>query len=150
MRLGVINLTHSSRAAIKFAQAAEAAGFWGVGIGDTVPERYQDTYVTAAACFAATERVHIGPTVTNTVTRHWSVLGATARTFGELYPGRFFAGRGDRRRGLPLGRPDPEHLGQARGGRGQRPKLGARRHGSPHRGVGTARGRGGRAGWPPT
>ena len=92
MRLGVINLTHSSRAAVKFAQAAEAAGFWGVGIGDTVPERYQDTYVTAAACFAATERVHIGPTVTNTVTRHWSVLGATARTFGELYPGRFFAG----------------------------------------------------------
>jgi alkanesulfonate monooxygenase SsuD/methylene tetrahydromethanopterin reductase-like flavin-dependent oxidoreductase (luciferase family) len=75
VRLGVINLTHSSRAAIKFAQAAEAAGFWGVGIGDTVPERYQDTYVTAAACFAATERVHIGPTVTNTVTRHWSVLG---------------------------------------------------------------------------
>src|SRR5882672_5137550 len=92
MRLGFINLTHSSLAAIKFAQAAEAAGFWGVGIGDTVPERYQNTYVTAAACFAATERVHIGPTVTNTVTRHWSVLGATARTFGELYPGRFFAG----------------------------------------------------------
>lgn len=92
MRLGVINLTHSSRAAIKFAQAAETAGFWGVGIGDTVPVRYQDTYVTATACFAATERVHIGPTVTNTVTRHWSVLGATARTFGELYPGRFFAG----------------------------------------------------------
>ena len=30
--------------------------------------------------------------MTNTVTRHWSVLGATARTFGELYPGRFFAG----------------------------------------------------------
>ena len=47
MRLGVINLTHSSRAAVKFAQAAEAAGFWGVGIGDTVPRLYQDTYVTA-------------------------------------------------------------------------------------------------------
>jgi hypothetical protein len=49
VRLGVINLTHSSRAAVKFAQAAEAAGFWGVGIGDTVPKLYQDTYVTAAA-----------------------------------------------------------------------------------------------------
>ncbi len=92
MRLGVINLIRSSRESIKIAQAAEAAGFWGLGMGDTVPKLYQDTYVSAAACFAATERLHIGPTVTNTVTRHWSVLGATARTFGELYPGRFFAG----------------------------------------------------------
>ena len=92
MRLGAINLIRSSRESVKIAQAAEAAGFWGLGMGDTVPKLYQDTYVTAAACFAATERLHIGPTVTNTVTRHWSVLGATARTFGELYPGRFFAG----------------------------------------------------------
>jgi hypothetical protein len=36
----------------------QSGGFWGVGIGDTVPELYQETYVTAAACFAATERVH--------------------------------------------------------------------------------------------
>ena len=75
MRLGAINLIRSSRESIKIAQAAEAAGFWGLGMGDTVPKLYQDTYVTAAACFAATERLHIGPTVTNTVTRHWSVLG---------------------------------------------------------------------------
>jgi len=92
VRLGAINLIRSSRESIRIAQAAEAAGFWGLGMGDTVPKLYQDMYVTAAACFAATERLHIGPTVTNTVTRHWSVLGATARTFGELYPGRFFAG----------------------------------------------------------
>jgi len=76
-RSGSINLTHSSRAAIKFAQAGEAAGFWGVGIGDTVPERYQDTLRHGAACFARPSAWHIGPTVTNTVTRHWSVLGAT-------------------------------------------------------------------------
>src|SRR5215472_6363044 len=92
VRLGAINLIRSSRESIRIAQAAEGAGFWGLGMGDTVPKLYQDTYVTAAACFAATERLRIGPTVTNTVTRHWSVLGATARTFGELYPGRFFAG----------------------------------------------------------
>ena len=92
MRLGVINLIRSSRESIKIAQATEAAGFWGLGMGDTVPKLYQDTYVTAAACFAATSTLNIGPTVTNTVTRHWSVLGATSRTFGELYPGRFFAG----------------------------------------------------------
>ena len=150
MRLGVINLTHSSRAAVKFAQAAEAAGFWGVGIGDTVPERYQDTYVTAAACFAATERVHIGPTVTNTVTRHWSVLGATARTFGELYPGRFFAGvaTGD-------GACHSVGLTPSTWAKLEEDVANVRSwapdgYGSPHRGVGAARGRGGRAGWPPT
>src|SRR5579864_3003631 len=92
MRLGVINLITSSRQSIQLAQACEAGGFWGLGMGDTVPKLYQDTYVTASACFAATKTLNIGPTVTNTVTRHWSVLGATARTFEELYPGRFFAG----------------------------------------------------------
>ena len=121
-----------------------------MGIGDTVPERYQDTYVTAAACFAATERVHIGPTVTNTVTRHWSVLGATARTFGELYPGRFFAGlaTGD-------GACHSVGLTPSTWAKLEQDVANVRSwapdgHGSPHRGVGAARGRGGRAGWPPT
>jgi alkanesulfonate monooxygenase SsuD/methylene tetrahydromethanopterin reductase-like flavin-dependent oxidoreductase (luciferase family) len=92
VRLGVINLIRSARESIEIAKACEAAGFWGLGMGDTVPRLYQDTYVTASACFAATKTLRIGPTVTNTVSRHWSVLGATARTFEELYPGRFFAG----------------------------------------------------------
>jgi alkanesulfonate monooxygenase SsuD/methylene tetrahydromethanopterin reductase-like flavin-dependent oxidoreductase (luciferase family) len=92
VKLGVINLIRSSRESIEIAKAADAAGFWGMGLGDTVPRLYQDTYVTAGACFAATKTLNMGPTVTNTVARHWSVLGATARTFDELYPGRFFAG----------------------------------------------------------
>lgn len=92
MRLGIINLIRSARESVEIAKACEAAGFWGLGLGDTVPALYQDTYVTAGACFGATKTLNIGPTVTNTVTRHWSVLGATARTFEELYPGRFFAG----------------------------------------------------------
>src|SRR5262249_42819013 len=92
VRLGAINLIRSSRESIKIAQAAEAAGFWGLGMGDTVPKLYQDTNVTAAAGFAASARLQIGPTVTNPVTRHWLVLGATARTSGDLFPGRFFAG----------------------------------------------------------
>jgi alkanesulfonate monooxygenase SsuD/methylene tetrahydromethanopterin reductase-like flavin-dependent oxidoreductase (luciferase family) len=92
VKLGVINLIRSSRESIEIAKACEAAGFWGLGLGDTVPALYQDTYVTAGACFQATRTLNIGPTVTNTVARHWSVLGATARTFDELYPGRFFAG----------------------------------------------------------
>ena len=92
MRLGVVNLIRSSKESVEIAKAAETSGFWGMGLGDTVPALYQDAYVTAALCLAATTNLKIGPTVTNTVTRHWSVLGCTARTFEELYPGRFFAG----------------------------------------------------------
>jgi alkanesulfonate monooxygenase SsuD/methylene tetrahydromethanopterin reductase-like flavin-dependent oxidoreductase (luciferase family) len=92
MRLAVVNLLRSAKESVEIAKACEAGGFWGIGLGDTAPKLYQDTYATAGACFAATRTLNIGPTVTNTVARHWSVLGATARTFNELYPGRFFAG----------------------------------------------------------
>lgn len=94
MRFGVVNLLRSARDEVEVARACEAGGFWGLGLGDTAPHLYQDTYATAGACFQATERLRIGPTVTNIVTRHWSILGATARTFDELAPGRFFAGIG--------------------------------------------------------
>src|SRR5205823_6354148 len=56
------------------------------------PHLYEDAFVAAGACLHATSRLHVGSTVTNTVSRHWSVLGATARTFDELAPGRFFVG----------------------------------------------------------
>jgi len=94
VRVGVVNLLRSAREEVAIARACEEAGFWGLGLGDTAPHLYQETYATAGACFAATDRLHIGPTVTNTVTRHWSVLGAAARTYEELVPGRFFAGIG--------------------------------------------------------
>jgi alkanesulfonate monooxygenase SsuD/methylene tetrahydromethanopterin reductase-like flavin-dependent oxidoreductase (luciferase family) len=92
LKLGVVNLLRSSREAVQVAEAVEAAGFWGLGLSDTAPKLYQDCYATAGACLAATDRLHVGPTVTNTVARHWSVLAATARSFDELAPGRFFAG----------------------------------------------------------
>jgi alkanesulfonate monooxygenase SsuD/methylene tetrahydromethanopterin reductase-like flavin-dependent oxidoreductase (luciferase family) len=94
MRFGVVNLLRSVQEEINVAAACEAVGFWGLGLGDTVPGLYLDTYVTASACLRTTSTLHVGPTVTNTVARHWSVLAATARTFEELAPGRFFAGIG--------------------------------------------------------
>lgn len=94
MKIGVVNLLRSAREEVRVAEACEAGGFWGLGLGDTAPRLYQDTYATAGACLAATSRLRIGPTVTNFVARHWSVLAATARTFEELAPGRFFAGIG--------------------------------------------------------
>ena len=92
MRLGVINNPVRVSESVEVAKACEASGFWGFGISDTVPALYLDTYVTAGACFAATQTLKIGPMVTNTVARHWSVLSTTARTFNDVYPDRFFAG----------------------------------------------------------
>jgi alkanesulfonate monooxygenase SsuD/methylene tetrahydromethanopterin reductase-like flavin-dependent oxidoreductase (luciferase family) len=94
VRLGVMRLLRSVEQEVAVAEACEAAGFWGVGLGDTAPQLYQDVYTTTAACLQATSGVRVGPTVTNTVARHWSVLAATARSFEEMHPGRFFAGIG--------------------------------------------------------
>ncbi len=98
MKFGAITFLESVRQVVAYAQACEAAGMTAIGLGDTVPSLYQDAYATTGACLAATSRLEVGPTVTNTVTRHWSVLASTARTFEELAPGRFFAaiGTGDR------------------------------------------------------
>ena len=89
MKLGLITTQRRARNAIRVAEACEAAGFWALGIGDTAPHLYQDAFVTTCACLEATSRLHVGPTVTNTITRHWSVLATMARTFEELQPGRF-------------------------------------------------------------
>jgi alkanesulfonate monooxygenase SsuD/methylene tetrahydromethanopterin reductase-like flavin-dependent oxidoreductase (luciferase family) len=94
VKVGVVNVLRSCKEEIRIAQACEAAGCWGIGLGDTAPSLYQDTYVTASACLTATKQLHVGPMVTNTVARHWSTLAATARSFEELAPGRFLAGVG--------------------------------------------------------
>jgi 5,10-methylenetetrahydromethanopterin reductase len=93
-RFGVVNALRSCHEEVRIARACEAAGFWGLGLGDTAPRLYQDAYITAGACLSATCSLHVGPMVTNPVTRHWSVLGATVRSLGELTPGRFFVGMG--------------------------------------------------------
>lgn len=97
MKLGAATVLCSVRQEVEIARACEAASFWGFGLGDTAPRLYQDAYVTATACLEATARLHVGPLATNPVSRHWSVLGASARTLDELAPGRFFAavGTGD-------------------------------------------------------
>jgi 5,10-methylenetetrahydromethanopterin reductase len=92
VRFGAVNTLRSVAEEVRVAQACEEAGFWGLGLGDTAPRLYLDVYPTLGACLQATTRLRIGPTVTNTVSRHWSVLGATARAFDEIAPGRFFAG----------------------------------------------------------
>jgi len=73
-------------------RAADAAGFHRVGVSDTAPKIYHACYPAVTACLLQTERISVGPYVSNPVTRHWSVHGATARAFEEIAPGRFFLG----------------------------------------------------------
>lgn len=92
MRLGVVSPVYSVRRAQEVAVAAEKAGYWGVGVPDTAPKLYPGTYPIVTACLLRTSRVHVGPFVTNPVTRHWSVHTSTARALTEIGPGRFFLG----------------------------------------------------------
>jgi alkanesulfonate monooxygenase SsuD/methylene tetrahydromethanopterin reductase-like flavin-dependent oxidoreductase (luciferase family) len=84
-------MPRSAREAIAIARATEQAGFWGFGVSDS-PYLYGELYPVVTACLEATSSIHIGPNVTNPVSRNWSTHAAAARTFDELYPGRYFLG----------------------------------------------------------
>lgn len=89
MRLGLIALRDSPKYVSEFAKAVDDAGFWGLGVPDTAPLIRLGAYPTIAASLVATNRLHVGPFVTNPVTRHWSVHAADARAFEDFAPGRF-------------------------------------------------------------
>ena len=92
MRLGVVTTLRTVRDTVDLAAAADRAGFWGFGAADTAPALYPAAYPTLAWALERTERIHLGPMVTNPITQHWSVHASTARTFEEMGPGRSFLG----------------------------------------------------------
>jgi len=92
LRVGVISIIRSARECVDLAGRVEAAGFWGLGLADTAPKLYQAVYPTVTASLLATERIMIGPCVSNPVSQHWSVHAATAKALDELAPGRSFVG----------------------------------------------------------
>jgi alkanesulfonate monooxygenase SsuD/methylene tetrahydromethanopterin reductase-like flavin-dependent oxidoreductase (luciferase family) len=77
---------------VEFSRVAEDVGFDRVGVSDTAPKIYHACYPAITACLLQTGRIAVGPYVSNPVTRHWSVHGATARAFEEIAPRRFFLG----------------------------------------------------------
>ena len=79
-----------------FARRAEDAGFDGVGITD-MPMVLSDGFVSMATAAQATSSIRVASAVTNSVTRHVSVLASAAQTLAELAPGRveIWIGRGD-------------------------------------------------------
>ncbi|OLT11039.1 hypothetical protein BJF79_24810 [Actinomadura sp. CNU-125] len=77
------------------AARCEAAGLWGIGIGDS--PNYGELYAACTAALGATSSLVVSTSVTNPVTRHWSVHAGAVRALAAAHPGRFRLGfgRGD-------------------------------------------------------
>jgi 5,10-methylenetetrahydromethanopterin reductase len=72
---------------------AEALGWDAAFLPDSQLRR-RDTYVLLAAAARATERIVLGPLLTNPVTRHPTVTASSIATIDELAPGRTLLGWG--------------------------------------------------------
>jgi alkanesulfonate monooxygenase SsuD/methylene tetrahydromethanopterin reductase-like flavin-dependent oxidoreductase (luciferase family) len=94
VELGIVTTLASSTTAVRLARVADELGFDRFAVSDTQPLLYHAAYPALTAVLLQTKQIKAGPYVTNPVTRHWSIHGATARALEELAPGRFFLGIG--------------------------------------------------------
>src|SRR5690349_8489815 len=85
-----------ARDVVTLAQRAEAAGFSHVWTFDS-HVLWQEPYVIYSQILAATERVLVGPMVTNPSTRDWTVTASSFATLNDMYGNRTICGigRGD-------------------------------------------------------
>ena len=81
---------------VDLAKKAEDLGFDYVWLADS-QVLWQEAWVTFALIAEATERIKIGPCVTNPATRDWSVTASMLATLNEVSGGRMVCGigRGD-------------------------------------------------------
>ena len=97
MEFGVVLQTNPPAGrVVDLAKRAEANGFTHVWVFDS-PVLWQEPFVILARILAETERVVVGPMVTNPGTRDWTVLASTFATLNDAYGPRTICGigRGD-------------------------------------------------------
>ena len=97
MDFGVVLQTNPpARRVVDLARRAEANGFTHVWVFDS-PVLWQEPFVILARILAETERVVVGPMVTNPGSRDWTVLASTFATLNDAYGPRTICGigRGD-------------------------------------------------------
>ena len=97
MDFGVVLQTDPpARRVVELARRAEANGFTHVWVFDS-PVLWQEPFVILARILAETERVVVGPMVTNPGSRDWTVLASTFATLNDAYGPRTICGigRGD-------------------------------------------------------
>jgi probable F420-dependent oxidoreductase len=85
-----------ARQVVEYAKQAEACGFSHVWTFDS-HVLWQEPFVIYSKILADTERVVVGPMVTNPGTRDWTVIASQFATLNELYGNRTICGigRGD-------------------------------------------------------
>jgi hypothetical protein len=97
MDFGVVLQTNPPAArTVQLAKLAEAHGFSHVWTFDS-HLLWQEPYVIHSAILAETNRVTVGPFVTNPATRDWTVTASVFATLNEMYGNRTICGigRGD-------------------------------------------------------
>ena len=88
-KFGIIEIPRSIETACESARLAEEHGFDMVGVADS-QSLFRELFVTLSVIGGATERVVIGPTVTNPSTRHPAVMASGLASIQEIAGGRAF------------------------------------------------------------
>ncbi|WP_430784264.1 TIGR03842 family LLM class F420-dependent oxidoreductase [Actinoplanes sp. G11-F43] len=98
---------------VEWAKKAEAAGFSHFWTFDS-HVLWQEPFVVYSAILGATERIVVGPMVTNPGTRDWTVTASTFATLNEMYGNRTVCGIGRGDSALRVLGLTPQTLGQLR------------------------------------
>ncbi|SNY71967.1 TIGR03842 family LLM class F420-dependent oxidoreductase [Paractinoplanes atraurantiacus] len=98
---------------VELAKQAEAAGFSHVWTFDS-HVLWQEPFVVYSKILDETERVIVGPMVTNPGTRDWTVLASLFATLNEMYGNRTICGIGRGDSALRVLGAQPQTLGQLR------------------------------------
>nr|WP_296069001.1 TIGR03842 family LLM class F420-dependent oxidoreductase [uncultured Actinoplanes sp.] len=102
-----------ARTVVELAKKAEAAGFSHVWTFDS-HVLWQEPYVIYSKILDETERVIVGPMVTNPGTRDWTVTASLFATLNEMYGNRTICGIGRGDSALRVLGAQPQTLGQLR------------------------------------
>lgn len=78
---------------IRTARAAEDNGFDLLRVGD-VPSTHREAYCSLTLCAVHTNRIRLGPGVSNPQTRHPAITASSIATLDEISRGRAFLGLG--------------------------------------------------------
>ena len=93
MKFGVTMFPNNLEDVARGSRLAEEMGFDYVGVADS-QSLARELYVTLSVVAASTERVMLGPTVSNPLTRHPAVAASAIASINELSKGRAFLGLG--------------------------------------------------------
>ena len=82
-----------ARRVVELAQRAERNGFTHLWLYDS-PVLWQEPFIVLSSVLAETEKITVGPMVTNPGTRDWSVLASLFATLNDMYGPRTICGMG--------------------------------------------------------